>query len=81
VNYAASMGVGHRLAYLVEDAQEVHVASARAPSFAEFLRKRGALDELHREVGTAFGHPHVVDGHDSGMLQLAADLCFFDEAM
>ena len=40
-----------------------------------------ALDQLHREVGTAVAEgAQLVNGHDAGMLQLAGDLGFLDEA-
>src|SRR5690606_8909445 len=40
----------------------------------------GASDQLHREVGHAFGTDgELVYGHDVWMFQLSRDLCFTDE--
>ena len=40
-----------------------------------------ALDQLHREIGTAVAEgTQLVNRHDAGMLQLAGDLGFLDEA-
>ena len=50
-------------------------------AFLEQRRQRPALDELHGEIGPAVGEgAELVDRNDAGMLQLAADLGFFDEA-
>jgi hypothetical protein len=81
VNDAAGVGIGHRLANLLEDlqpARQVRVGVA-APG-----QERGQglpLDQLHGEVGPPVGElSQLVDRHHARVLQLAANLRFLDEA-
>jgi hypothetical protein len=82
VDHVASVGVGQRLAHLLEDAQETRLIVHRLGPFEQQVVKRAALDQLHGEEGPAVGQAaEFVDGHDPGVLQLAADLGLFDETV
>ena len=82
VDDARAVGVGHRLADLLEHFQEPRQVLGRGLALCEAVGQGAALDQLHGEVRPAVGEPaQVVDRHDAGVLQLAADLRFFDEAL
>src|SRR5262245_36587671 len=52
-----------------------------ARALGEQRGERAALHELHREIGPLVREQaELVDGHDAGMLELAADLRLLDEA-
>jgi hypothetical protein len=43
--------------------------------------QRSPLDEFHREIRPAISErTQLVDRHDAGILELPADLCFFDKS-
>ena len=62
--------------------QRAAVASL-GPALGQAGGQRLALHELHREERAArrYAASELVDGHDAGMLELPADLRFFDEAL
>jgi hypothetical protein len=78
VDHAAAVGVRHRERELLEDRERVVAVRVGVHE----RRQRAPLDELHREVRAAVGlQAHAVDGHDAGVLELAADLRLLDEAL
>ena len=82
VNDALRVGVGHRLANGLPDLEEAHAILLDRLAPREHRRERPPLDQLHREERTLIGHqPQLVDRHDARVLQLAADLRFFDESL
>ena len=82
MDHAVGVGVGHRLADLLEDPQAPRPGRRRTPSAsARELRKGPALDQLHREVRAVVGEgAQLVDRHDARVLELAGDLRLLDEA-
>src|SRR5262245_39674339 len=86
------MSVTEGVADVVEDVQQADQGegSRLAPSGANAtgldlgLKDVGqapALDHLHREEAAAIHvDAELMNGHDVGVLQLAGDLCFFEEA-
>ena len=74
------MGVGHRLADLLEDRQEPRQVVGRGRRARQQGGQGPALDQLHGEEGPAVGEgAQLVDRHDAGVLELAADLRLLDE--
>jgi hypothetical protein len=51
------VGVGHRLAHLLEDPQEARQPVGRVPAPLEQFGQGLALDQLHGEVGPAVLEP------------------------
>ena len=82
MEHAAAVGVGCRLADLLEDLEEARQVVGRVRPFLEERRQSAALHQLHGEirplVRQAAGR---VDGDDAGVLELSADLRFFQEAL
>src|SRR5262249_14861672 len=82
MDHAARMRVGDGLTDLQVDLQETLAVGGAVLAFREERGERAALDELHREIGTARAlEAEVVDGHDAGVLELAADLRLLDESI
>ena len=80
VDDPSAVGVGHRLADLLEDREELHPILIRAPARLQQRRQGAAPDELHRDEQPAVGEAsQVVDRRDPGVLELAADLGLLDE--
>ena len=78
VDHAARVGVSDRLRHLLEHGEEVDAMRVGIES----LRERPSLDQLHREARTPVRlKTEAVDRHDAGVLELAADLRFFDEPL
>ena len=74
------VGVGHRLADLLEDREEPRPVVGRAPARRQQRRQGAAPDQLHREERPAVGEaPQLVDRDDARVLELAADLRLLDE--
>ncbi len=75
-----AVGVGHRLADLLEDREELHAIFIGASARLQHRRQGAAPDELHRDEQPAVGEAsQLVDRRDPGVLELAADLGFLDE--
>ena len=81
VDHPLGVGIRHRLRHLQGDGQQAGPIGRRVGPFAEDRRERLALDQLHGEEGPVAEAADVVDRHDAGMLQLAADLRLLDEAL
>ena len=80
VDHAPRVGVGHRLADLLEDREESHPVLVRAPARRQQRRQGAAPDQLHRDEQPAVGEPaQLVDRDDPRVLELAADLRLLDE--
>ena len=80
MDHPPRVGIGHRLAGLLEDPQEPRQVLRRARPFAEQGGQGPPLDQLHGEIRATVGEsPQLVDRHDPRMLQLAADLRLLDE--
>ena len=76
----SAVGVGHRLADLLEDREELHPILGGASARLEQRRQGAAPDELHRDEQPAVGEAaQLVDRRDPGVLELAADLGLLDE--
>ena len=81
MNDAFAVGVGDGLAHLLEDVEEAGQFVRRVRPFGEEFGERAALDQLHREEGSAVGQgAEFVNRHDERVLQLAGNLRLFDEA-
>ncbi len=81
VDHAPRVGIGHRLADLLEDRQEPRPVLGRVLAGLQEGRQRAALDQLHGDEQPAVGEPsQLVDRDDPRMLELAADLGLLDEA-
>ena len=81
MNHPPGMCVGHRLADLLEDPQEPRQVVRRVGALLQQRRQSTPFYQLHGEVGPAVVKcAQLIDGHDAGMLELAADLCLFDES-
>jgi hypothetical protein len=66
---------------LLEHLEEARQVVGRAAALAQQGGEVAAADEFHGEVQAAAGvAADLVDGHDAGVLQLAADLRLFEEA-
>lgn len=77
---AAYVGIGHGLADLRQDAQEVLSTSLRPPAGLEVIGERSSPNELHGEVRPPRGIPsELVDGNDPRVLELPPDLRLLDE--
>ena len=81
VHDTAHVRVGERLADVFEDRQERASIAGRRLPLGELFRQGLALDEFHAEERLAVDHAEVIDRHDAGVLELAADLRLFDEAL
>jgi hypothetical protein len=82
VDYAPRMGIGHGLANLLEDAQEMRPVLVRLRALRQERGQRATVDQLHREVRPSVRRSaQLVDWDDAGVLELAADLSLFDEAL
>ena len=82
VDHPLAVGVGQRLAHLLEHLKEARQVAGRRVALLEQDRQRLAFHQLHGEVGPVVGKTTgLVDGHDAGMLQLAADLRLFQETL
>ena len=81
---------GHRLAHAIDRAQRAVTGPARQVRIgdqlvrvdrAEHGLQVAALDEPHREEAAPTGvHAELVNGHDSGVVELAGDLGLLEEA-
>jgi hypothetical protein len=81
VDHAATVGVGDRLANLLEHLQITRQVLTRIGPRRQQLGESSALNQFHREIRPALVEaPHLVDRDDAGMLQTPADLCLLDEA-
>ena len=87
VQHPAVVGVGKRIAHLDEGNQQLRARELDDGGLVtglqrgEHLPQRAALHLLHHEVELAlFRHPHVVDRHDVGVLELPGDLSLRHEA-
>jgi hypothetical protein len=79
-NDTAHVGVGHRQADLLEDAQQPRLVLCRARTFLQQNGQGAALDQLHGEIRPVVGEvAQLVDRDYAGMLQLAGDLGLLDE--
>ncbi len=80
MDHPPCVGIGHRMAGLLEDPQEPRQVLRRARPFAEQGGQSPPFDQLHGEIGASVGEsPQLVNRHDPRMLQLAADLRLLDE--
>ena len=80
VDHAPGVGIGHRLADLLEDRQEPRPVVRRVLAGLQQRGQGAALDQLHGEVEPAVGEPaQLVDRDDPRVLELAADLRLLDE--
>ena len=80
VDDAPGVGVGHRLADGLEDGEKAGEVVRGRLALRQQRRQRPPLHQLHREIGPAVGErAQLVDRHDAGMLELAADLRFLHE--
>ncbi len=82
VDHAAGVGVGDGLGDGLEDRQEAGPVVVGAVARSSSNSRQGvALDQLHGEEGPEVGEgAQLVDRHDAGVLELAADLGLLDEA-
>ncbi len=82
VDDTARVGVGDRLTQLLEDLEQATRRALRVTRIQELAREGLALHELHgEERPRAVLESELVDGHDTGVLELTADLGFVDEAL
>ena len=80
MDHAPGVGVGHRLADLLEDPQEPRAVGLGRRPVGQELGQGAALDQLHREVRPGVGEStQLVDRHDARVLELAGDLRLLDE--
>ena len=80
VNDAASMSVGNRLADVFEDPQQPGPVVTRMLTLTQERGQGAALDELHGEIRPVIGErAQLMDGNDSRVLELPADLGLLDE--
>ena len=81
VDDVVRVGVGERLADLLEDGREPAALGRRVGPRLQQPVEGGALDELHGQEGPAVGQrAEVVDRRDGGVLQLAGDAGLVGEA-
>ena len=81
VDHALRVGVGDRLADLLEDGEEPRPVLVGASSRRQERRQRAAPHQLHRDEQPAVGQPaQLVDRHDARVLELPADLRLLDES-
>ena len=77
---APDVGVGHRQAHLLEDAEEPRPVLGRARALLQQFSQGAALDQLHGEIRPAIGEgAQLIDRDHAGVLQLAGDLGLLDE--
>ena len=80
VDHAAAVRVGDGVADVGEVREELEPLG-QGPRLRQLLLQRDAADQLLRVVGGAVGvEAQLVDGHDVGVLELAGDAGFADEA-
>ena len=80
MDHPSAVGVGHRLADLLEDREESHPILIGTSARLQQRRQGAAPDQLHRDEQPAVGEaPQLVDRGDPGVLELAADLGLLDE--
>ena len=74
VDHSLAVGVGDRLAHLLENLQELGLVLCGRRPFPQPLRQRFALNQLHGEERASIRErADFVDGNNAGMLQLAGD--------
>ena len=77
---AAGVGVGHRLAHLLEGGDEPPAVGRRVGPRPQQLLESFPLDELHGQIRPAVGQgAEVVDGGDVRVLEQAGDPRLVDE--
>jgi hypothetical protein len=82
VDYAPRMGIGHGLANPLEDAQEMRPVLVRLRALRQERGQRATVDQLHREIRPSVRRSaQLVDWDDAGVLELAAYLSLFNEAL
>ena len=80
MDHAATVGIGHRLAHLLEDREIPRPVLARGRPVFEEGGQGPAPDQLHGDVKPRVGKPaQLVDRDDSRVLELAGDLRLLDE--
>ena len=80
MDHAPGVGVGHRLADLLEDREEPRPVVRRVLAVLQQRGQGPAPDQLHRDVEPAVGKlAQLVDRDDPRVLELAADLRLLDE--
>jgi hypothetical protein len=78
VNHAVAVGIGHRLAHLLESGQQ---RTAIQVAGFELFVQRSPFDELHREKRPPVRQvAHFVDRRDGGVLQLPGDVGFLQKS-
>ncbi len=81
MDHAARVGVGHRLAHLLEDREIPRPVLRRVRPAFEQGGQGAAPDQLHGDVEPGVGKPaQLVDRDDARVLELAGDLGLLDEA-
>jgi hypothetical protein len=84
VHDAALVGEGHGLAHLQDDRERPYAVPAVGPvaDLREDVREVLAAHEAHgEEEATSLVEPQLVHGNDAGMVELARDLRFLEEAV
>ena len=80
VDHPPGVGVGHRLADLLEDREEPRPVVRRVLPRLQQRGQGAAPDQLHGDVEPPVGEPaQLVDRDDPRVLELAADLRLLDE--
>jgi hypothetical protein len=81
VDHPLGVGVGHRLAHLLEHPQEAQPALGRLRVLRQELSQSPAVDQLHGEERPAvLQAADLVDRRHAGVLELTGDLSLFEEA-
>src|SRR5207249_2176466 len=81
VDHAARVGVGYRLADLLEGREMPRPVRGRVRPALEQLGQCAAPDQFHGDVQPRVEEPaQLVDGDDARVLELAPDLGLFEEA-
>ena len=77
VDHAATMGVSHRLAHVLEDLKKTWAVFRRVLARFQKRRQRAAAKQLHRDEKPLVRKlTQLIDRHDSRVLKLPADLGF-----
>ena len=81
MDHPLGVGVGDRLAHLLEDPHELR-PPLPGPAASQQRRQGPALDQLHGEERPAVGQPaELVDRHDARVRELAADPRLVEEPL